>query len=508
VSHEPDSEHTLQIAASFVSRCATTHPECRRPPTEDPSQLPKRVIDVYPYGSKSHVRLHDSAVRSGEYICLSHCWGNIDLVKTTLENKEEMKAGIALDALPKTYRDAIDITRKLSVRYIWIDSLCILQGPDPNPDWEQESVKMGAIFQNSLCTIAATAAENSLVGCFIARTPPTRVVTLRCRFEENRRVGTIYFRPAFQNWHNILLGPLDKRAWTLQERILSNRILHFGEDQMLVECNRGITGENGHQYEHTNIPRRLPLLSHFVSAYASANIAERKRRLQSAWSRTVTDFTTRSLTYETDKLPAIAGLANEIQRFTGDKYFMGLWRSCLSRQLLWYGIGLSKPLMHRAPSWSWAALNGGIKYPVTLTHSEWREHESAIELLDIPVGAAEHSGRLHLAGKLNAVTISPNIARHLADAYLHDLVVGDGEQTVGWAILDIPRTLPLTCQALLVSTRSSLNAKTPSLNAWNVLLLDRKTTGLRLGYVRIGMGLIDPLLRIFADAPVGEVQIV
>ncbi|KAI9780642.1 MAG: hypothetical protein M1839_006583 [Geoglossum umbratile] len=494
------SEQTLQLARSFISRCTTMHSECWRESTEDPSQLPKWVIDVYPSGSKSHVRLHDSVVRSGEYVCLSHCWGKIDLVKTTLENKEKMKAGIPLDALPKTYRDAIDIARRLSVRYIWIDSLCILQGPDPNPDWEEESAKMGAIFQNALFTIAAAASENSLGGCHTARKPPTRVVPIRCQFDEDRLTGTIYFQPAFQNWSNILLGPLDKRAWTLQERILSTRILHFGADQMLMECNRGITGENGHQYEHANHPRRLPLLSHFVSAYASAQIEEPKWRLQRSWSRTVADFTARNLTYETDKLPAIAGLANEIQRLTGDRYFMGLWESCLNRQLLWYGVGLSKPLVHRAPSWSWAALNGMAKYPVALTLRAWEEHESAVELLGVPA-----SGRLRLAGKLTAVTMLSGITKRAGGADIHDLVAGD-QQTVGWAILDIPRSLPLACQVLLASTHSALKLNERSVNAWNVLLLDGNTTGAGSDYVRIGIGLVNA--GIFADAPVNEVHIV
>jgi hypothetical protein len=152
-------------------------------------------------------------------------------------------------------------------------------------------------------------------------------------------------------------------------------------------------------------------------------------------------------------------------------------------------------------------LNGEIKYSVALTHREWQGHESAIELLSIPVGATEHSERLHLAGKLSPVTISPNIASNLASVNLYYLV-GDGEQTVGWAVLDISRSLPLTCKALLVSTRSSLKTWTPSLNSWNVLLLDGKTAGLGLSYVRIGVGLVDPLLGIFADTPVHEVQII
>ncbi|KAI9774693.1 MAG: hypothetical protein M1840_002942 [Geoglossum simile] len=500
VSYDPGSERTLQLAVSLINRCNNTHRECWRPPTEDPSQLPKRVIDVCPGGSKSRVRLHDSVVRSGEYTCLSHCWGTVDLVKTTPENQEKMKAGFALDTLPKTYRDAINITRGLSIRYIWIDSLCILQGPAPNPDWEEESLKMGAIFQNSFCTIAAAAAENSLGGCFAARTPPSQIVALRCQYRKDRQVGTVYFRSAFQNWRQ---GPLDKRAWTLQESILSIRVLHFREDQMMVECSQGITGENGHQYESTNTVRTLPLLSHFTGGH-TVNIKEHRRRLHSAWSRTINNFTMRNLTYETDKLPAIAGLANEIQRLTGDKYLTGLWKSCLSRQLLWYGVGLSKPSTPRAPSWSWAALNGKTIYSKVLIHQAWGEHESEIQLLSTPTKATGNPGRLHLAGKLVAASISTNI--RLGKINLHDLVTEDG-QSIGFAILDTPQGLPLTCQALLVSAHCKPKAST-SLNNLNVLLLGRKTTDPGLNYVRIGVGFVCPRLGVFADRPVDEVHII
>src|SRR5579862_722959 len=79
-----------------------------------PSMPPGSSSDVFPDGSKSHVRLHNSVVRSGKYTYLSHCWGKVNVIKTTLGNQEEMKAGIPLNALPKTYRDAIDITRSLS----------------------------------------------------------------------------------------------------------------------------------------------------------------------------------------------------------------------------------------------------------------------------------------------------------------------------------------------------------------------------------------------------------
>ena len=106
-----------------------------------------------------------------------------------------------------------------------------------------------------------------------------------------------------------------------------------------------------------------------------------------------------------------------------------------------------------------------------------------------------------------AATISTNITRRLAGIDLHDLVTGDGAQSIGFAILDTPQCLPLTCQALLVSAHSTAKAL-PSVNTLNILLLGRKTADPGLDHVRIGVGLVHPHLGVFADRPVDEVHFV
>lgn len=72
-----------------------------------------------------------------------------------------MRAYIPWDKLPSTFQDAITVTRRLGIAYIWIDSLCIVQ--DDAQDWEREAAKMALIFESAYLTIAATAAPNGTV---------------------------------------------------------------------------------------------------------------------------------------------------------------------------------------------------------------------------------------------------------------------------------------------------------------------------------------------------------
>jgi hypothetical protein len=76
---------------------------------------------------------------------------------------------IDIAELPKTFQDAIEISRRLDIRFLWIDSLCIIQ--DSKEDWLKESVIMGDIYQHAYCNIAATAAPDGRTGCFLERNP-------------------------------------------------------------------------------------------------------------------------------------------------------------------------------------------------------------------------------------------------------------------------------------------------------------------------------------------------
>ena len=103
------------------------------------------------------------------YITLSHRWGTDEQVMLTKASLPDMRKRIELPKLSKTYQDAIAITRSLGFRYLWIDSLCIIQ--DSLLDWQMEATKMGDVFKFSFCTIAASWASSNSEGCFFDRGP-------------------------------------------------------------------------------------------------------------------------------------------------------------------------------------------------------------------------------------------------------------------------------------------------------------------------------------------------
>jgi hypothetical protein len=100
------------------------------------------------------------------------------------------------------------------------------------------------------------------------------------------------------------------------------------------------------------------------------------------WNDIAVDFCRRRLTNSHDKLPAISGLARRYQKVNGAKYFAGNWDKTLITDLLWarkydkirraryiYEHYFSARF-YRAPTWSWASLDGDIEYPKTLSEQD------------------------------------------------------------------------------------------------------------------------------------------
>jgi hypothetical protein len=143
------------------------------------------------------------------YVALTYCWGKTQNFITTLENLEGLKERIPWEKLPQTIKDAITVTRRLGIRYFWVDALCIIQ--DSPEDWEAESMRMADVYGGAFLTISAASGPDVHHGL-------TR--------------QTVGSKPEYP----LQSDPLYSRAWALQERILSPRILIFGSDQIYWEC--------------------------------------------------------------------------------------------------------------------------------------------------------------------------------------------------------------------------------------------------------------------------------
>lgn len=117
-------EACFEFLIESIKVCDQFHVSCR---LSTPFTLPTRVIDLGPSAGEMLPKLYHSSGEKAPYIALSHCWGSNQTFKTEKATLSKRCAGININELPKTFRDAIAVTKKLRMRYLWIDSLCIVQ---------------------------------------------------------------------------------------------------------------------------------------------------------------------------------------------------------------------------------------------------------------------------------------------------------------------------------------------------------------------------------------------
>ncbi|KAL6706416.1 hypothetical protein ACN47E_005522 [Coniothyrium glycines] len=230
------SDNSTTSLESWLNDCEQSHEACRQEVMGDLKFLPTRLIDVHTDGvHDSSVRLVDSAliqssVTSPGYIALSHVWSNSQAVLTT-QTLSDMQAGVLLRTLPQAVEQAVTVAKSLGHRYIWTDSLCILQ--DSDDDKIQECATMASVFRNATLTLVVEESTNDTLKesastpsqgrNTLATTPP---ITTKSR--SLAALATVDFSAPGFGWNT--------RAWVLQERLLSRRFLHLGE-QMYWECN-------------------------------------------------------------------------------------------------------------------------------------------------------------------------------------------------------------------------------------------------------------------------------
>ena len=138
---DPSRQSAIEWAEKETIRCIQSHEECQRWEVEEPRLLPTRLIDIKPDGLEDDVVLVESASlpSMAPYIALSYCWGGIrPECTTTPDSLSANKRCIPWLKLPKTFQDAITVARQMSIRYMWIDSICIIQGDDD--DWKRDLV--------------------------------------------------------------------------------------------------------------------------------------------------------------------------------------------------------------------------------------------------------------------------------------------------------------------------------------------------------------------------------
>lgn len=332
------------------------------------SQLPTRVLDVSPEENGMlgiQVKLCEGTKKNGYYAVLSYCWGKKDHpTKLTGAKLCKYSQGILESSLPQTIRDAIKITRDLGLRYLWIDAYCIIQ--DCERDRSAEISQLNSIYKNAHITIAAAGAQNTDDGILSFDESPAWPLPIRL---PNGKDGTLLLKPWPYDMFSPVPEPLDTRAWTLQEKLLSRRILWYPSHFVKVEWRCGtVTKSDAGVIETTHTGYSGDSLQPMFRCLTQPSSGLQIHRFCYKWAKVVRDYCSRSLSDPTDKLLAVGGIAAEFHRVWGGPYYAGLWGKFMFQQLLWYNdehfddpltIG-RRPPTYRAPSWSWASLDGNV----------------------------------------------------------------------------------------------------------------------------------------------------
>ncbi|KAL7926358.1 heterokaryon incompatibility domain-containing protein [Trichoderma austrokoningii] len=400
-SRNTASEQAFQKATGWFRECNDTHAGCS---LEEISEMPERVLDIFSTDTKSGVKLIHTNGQKARYACLSHRWGN-DTSQTTGKNTNALCKEVPWDYLSPTYQDSITFLRKFSkwhqgeygepIRYIWIDSLCIIQ--DSKSDWAKHSLKMSDIYSNSLITLVESHeldTDKRLFQDASSRDISKPVIIRDAQGNDHK----LHFRkPIHHPSYMINDGsvPVWKRAWVFQERLLSHRLLIFGPDELSWQCASHHRCECGLDESESQTVKLMKEWGDDVHVPERSAGSRRDMQqllgddpshsqLRRAWRHVIEAYSQLDYTYRIDTLYAIAGLAKSFNARLGDKnYFAGIWyddyregetedfqpQAETALDLLWRLTYLKDADRKDLPepavpiSWSWAYPECAVTYP-------------------------------------------------------------------------------------------------------------------------------------------------
>lgn len=278
--------------------------------------------------------------------------------------------------------------------YLWIDALCIIQ--DDPLDWDIESAKMSGVYNNALLTIMAASTSDSYGGCFRDHIDDDQSVLIPYTDETGATSLSISVGHAPRGYRSVIrYGPLFSRGWVFQERLISKRKLIFGEDQLYWECNDSIKTETGLLDEWEDMAEdRLYNPPFRAFSEPQLQFPGGMKIIFSLWNDAVEVYSDCFLTYETDKLPSLSGLAQIYKQRTGYTYVAGLWLEEMPQALLWHrpdkAVRHSKD-QYIAPSWSWASTQGSCIF-----QDVYEPDDYVLEILqaDIKLAGTDCHGRV------------------------------------------------------------------------------------------------------------------
>lgn len=364
-------------------------------------------------------RLYETREEIPPYVTLSHCWGKLTIVRLLKDNIAAFRDDIPLEDLSKTFRQAISMTSILGFKYVWIDSLCIIQ--DDENDWREQAALMSSVYGSASLNLAATHALDGSYGLFHDRDPSK---TIR-QVVRSLNGEVIELVDEFPYQRCVVDGPLNTRAWVYQERFLAHRTLHFSSEQLFWECRKEIKCESfpegipevfyrpglldragitqapfgGLEYDTLKAPTSAEIGAQVVKFLGMLHPEDTRpndgikgdatdglnplylasRHSLDSWPQVVNIYSSAQLTYVKDKLIAISGVARNFKSRNNDSYIAGLWEKNLELQLCWrVNIHLEQNIVqqnssngtvYQAPSWSWASIDRPVTWHLFTTNN-------------------------------------------------------------------------------------------------------------------------------------------
>ncbi|KAH7384143.1 heterokaryon incompatibility protein-domain-containing protein [Phaeosphaeria sp. MPI-PUGE-AT-0046c] len=367
-----DPTVNLALVRSWIHKCATTHGVSTtqgigyfRPAEDNHGCTPKmssyiagfRLIDI---AQRCVVRVNHSA--KYEYAALSYVWGNARRLLLGRDNETLLSVPGALSSdntsVPKTFIDALYLAEILAITHIWIDALCILQD-DPEQLMKHMS-HMEEVYSSAILTIVSDtpSADTGIPGISTPRWPPQASFTW---------AGTTYLSTRKTFGEALNESPWEKRAWCLQEKIFSKRLLILTEAQAFYHCGAATWFEDTVLEEKANISGPVHMRQKAMvgrkgsdkkSIYSIAYEAHREYFMRNFWSL-VQIYSKRDISFETDTLRAFAGILKSVEAEFGPAIW-GTPSFEFARGLTWLQSSHHLELRnHNFPSWSWAGWRSG-----------------------------------------------------------------------------------------------------------------------------------------------------
>ena len=406
-SNTTGSAETVSQIINWLEQCTMGHDLCNQGREE--TWIPSRLLEISEGYGDLRLHLRDrSELQLGRYFTLSHCWGpsGSQKLKLTTGSLTSLRDGIAVSSLKPTFRDMANLTWKLGFSLMWIDCLCIIQ--DDIGDWKRESASMGKIYANSWLNVSANVGVDGNASLFVKRDGENLVDYFSIRSDENGEETSFLITQSEEWWTQVESAPVNRRAWVLQERILSPRIVHMSTTLALWEC---LQLQASEVFPNDGLPdQESPNNYGHIKRLCHGSQSQDQALLSADWWLLVHRYNMCALTFETDKLIALSGIASEVHKRAKCQYLAGLWSSTLPSSLLW--VVISPPELRSstyvAPSWSWASATCFVLSPRDIpehpTHVEASiiNHEISLanprdmfgQVIDGSIGVRSHLGTL------------------------------------------------------------------------------------------------------------------